>query len=241
MRSASARHHERESSSALPAGVFAVVPALNEASQIASVVEDLRAAGAEVVVIDDGSVDGTDQRAGAAGATVLRHAINRGQGAALQTGFKWALARGAQWIVTFDSDGQHTAADLPRLLDPLFKNEADVVLGSRFLGSTEGLTAPRRVILKLATIFTRMATGLRVTDAHNGLRAFSRNAAAALHLRLDRMAHASELMDQIRSSEMRITEVPVSIRYTDYSRRKGQRSSGAFRVLFDYLLYRWMR
>jgi glycosyltransferase involved in cell wall biosynthesis len=223
-------------------GIFIVVPAYNEARAIGTVVTNLMSAGwRNVLVIDDGSSDETRAAARAAGALVLTHVINRGQGAALQTGISYALQRGAEVIVTFDSDGQHRVEDLEGLIAPILDQTADVALGSRFLGSTEKIPWSRKLLLRAAVWFTRFTSGLRVTDAHNGLRAFSRNAAARIHIDLDRMAHASELIDQVARGRMRFVEVPVHIRYSDYSRRKGQSSLGAFRVLFDYIWSRWTR
>ena len=218
-----------------------VIPAYNEAEAIGTVVAELVARGHEVIVVDDGSRDSTADVAGRHGAIVLRHAINRGQGAALQTGIACALQRGAAEIVTFDSDGQHSAEDEDTLVAPLRAGRADVVLGSRFTGTTAGMPRRRRAILAAAVIFTRVASGVRVTDTHNGLRAFTRAAAAKLDIRLDRMAHASELLDQIVRHDLRYEEVPVHVRYTDYSRRKGQSSFAALRILADYVLGRWMR
>jgi glycosyltransferase involved in cell wall biosynthesis len=221
--------------------VWVVIPAFNEAAAIGSVIADLRAFASKIVVVDDGSVDGTADQAQEAGAIVLRHVINRGQGAALQTGIEYALRRGASAIVTFDSDGQHSPADVPTLVAPLRDGRADIVLGSRFLGSTESMPTLRRIVLHFAVLFTRIVSGLEVTDAHNGLRAFSRRAASAVHIQLDRMAHASELMDQIRRSGLVYTEVPVHVRYTEYSRQKGQRGVHAVRIAFDYFIGKFVR
>lgn len=221
--------------------IWVVVPAYNEARVIGSVVEELVARGHCVVVVDDGSGDGTPDAAHRAGAVVLRHAVNRGQGAALQTGIAYALRRGAEHIVTFDSDGQHVAEDVDALVVPLLAGRADVTLGSRFIGSSEGMPGGRKAVLALAVVFTRVASGARVTDTHNGLRAFTRVAAAKLDIRLDRMAHASEILDQIVRHGLRYEEVPVHVRYTDYSRRKGQSSFAALRILADYVVGRWMR
>lgn len=220
---------------------FAVVPAYNEAGVVAESVRALTAASLRVIVVDDGSTDGTGAAARAAGATVLRHIVNRGQGAALQTGISYALRGGAQQIVTFDADGQHGAESVAALLQPLIDGRADVVLGSRFLDDETRVPVLRRLTLKAAVVFTRLMTGLRITDTHNGLRAMTRGAAEKIALRQDRMAHASEILDQIAAAKLRHVEVPVHIRYSDYARRKGQSSLGAFRVALDYLLGRWLR
>ncbi|HUR81446.1 MAG TPA: glycosyltransferase family 2 protein [Thermoanaerobaculia bacterium] len=221
--------------------ISVVIPAYNEAEAVGGVVAELVGRGHRVIVVDDGSRDATTSAAKRNGAIVLRHAVNRGQGAALQTGIAYALKRGAEFIVTFDSDGQHAAEDVDALVAPLLAHRADVTLGSRFRGSTEGMTALRRMMLKAAVLFTRYASGARVTDTHNGLRAFTRAAAAKLDIRLDRMAHASEILDQIVQHGLRYEEVPVHVRYTAYSRRKGQSSIAALRILADYVLGRWMR
>ena len=175
-----------------------------------------------VVVVDDGSADRTSETALEAGATVLRHLMNRGQGAALQTGIEYSLKKGADVIVTFDADGQHDAADVAALLHPIVDGFADVVLGSRFLGKAENMPLSRWVVLKCGLVFTRWTSGLKLTDTHNGLRAFSRRAAQHVRFINDRMAHASELMDLIRKNKLHYLEVPVHVRYTEQTRKKGQ-------------------
>jgi glycosyltransferase involved in cell wall biosynthesis len=220
------------------ASVWIVIAAFNERRAIAGVINDLRSKYAHVVVVDDGSKDATAAIASSAGATVLRHAINRGQGAAIATGVRYALQHGAEWVVTFDADGQHSTADVALLLAPLQDGRADVALGSRFLsGAASRRTMPwqRALLLRGAVLFTRMTTGLQVTDAHNGLRAFSRHAASVIQWRADRMAHASEIPSEIRRHRLRFVEVPVTITYSDYSLGKGQRGFDAIRVLIEYL------
>jgi glycosyltransferase involved in cell wall biosynthesis len=222
--------------------LWVVIPAYNEARAIGAVIADVQRVTSNIAVIDDGSTDDTGRVARAAGAVVLRHVLNRGQGAALQTGIEYALLRGASIITTFDSDGQHSADDLNVLVAPIVAGDADIVLGSRFLGRGASAIPPlRRQLLRAATRFTRAVSGVQVTDTHNGLRAFSRAAAQRIRIRLDRMAHASELIDQIHSSGFRYVEVPVEVRYTEYSRAKGQRGIHALRVAFDYLIGKWVR
>src|SRR5262249_33173639 len=145
-----------------------------------------------------GSTDATSSVAIRHPVWLIKHSLNRGQGAALQTGIDFALERGAGIIVTFDADGQHSAGDVDALVRPIQEGSADVALGSRFLGRTVGLPLSRRLILKLAVLFTRIFSRISVTDTHNGLRAFSRTAAECIHITHDRMAHASEILDQIR-------------------------------------------
>lgn len=233
-------------SAALPEAVRTrtaiVIAAFNEAGCIATVVTELRAlAYPLVIVVDDGSPDDTAELARLAGATVLRHYVNRGQGAALQTGITYALARGAEVIVTFDADGQHDAADLPAMIGPVAGGEVHICLGSRFLEKRAEMPRLRRLLLRAAVLFTRMTSRVKLTDAHNGFRAFSRQAAQSIDIQLDRMAHASEIVDQFYQSGLPFREIPVRVHYTEYSLRKGQRSSAALRVAFDYLLGRLTR
>ena len=214
-------------------GTWVVIAAFNEARAIGPVVAELVASGWRTVVVDDGSRDDTAAIAGGAGAIVLRHVLNRGQGAALQTGIDFAIGRGAARVVTFDADGQHDAADLPALVAAL--DGADVALGSRFLGRIEGATAGRRALLRTATRVSNRLSGITLSDAHCGLRAFRATAAPQLRMFADGMSHASELLGKIADTGLRFVEVPVTIRYTDYSRAKGQTWISAVRILFDYL------
>jgi len=218
--------------------VFVVIPAYNESTCIEEVAREVRAVYPNVVVVDDGSRDDTLSAARRGARYALRHPINRGQGAALQTGITFALARGAKYVVTFDADGQHRVEDIEALLEPIRKGECEIALGSRFLGKTVDMPGGRRRVLKLAVLFTRLVNRVQLTDAHNGLRAFSRVAAQRIDITLDRMAHASELIDQIRRSGLAYKEVPVQIRYTEYSMAKGQSSRGALRIVLHYLLGR---
>lgn len=215
-----------------------VIPAYNESRIIAATIEGLREQFCNIVVVDDFSQDATGEFASAAGAHVCRHPLNLGQGAALATGIAYALQNGAEIVVTFDADGQHDPADAQRMIDILIDENYDVVLGSRFLGTAPGLTRRRRFLLKTALAFTRFNTGLRLTDTHNGLRVISRNAAAAIQLRQNRMAHASEFLDEIARLKLRYREAPCRIAYTDYSREKGQSMFGALAVLRDLAIER---
>jgi glycosyltransferase involved in cell wall biosynthesis len=212
---------------------WVVVPALNEAATVRNVIRSIKSQGYEVVCVDDGSWDATAARARGAGAHVVRHPLNLGQGAALQTGIDFALEKGAEFILTFDADSQHSVDDLHRLLQALHEQGADFALGSRFLGDTVNLPRIRRWLLSAATLFTRISTGMAVTDAHNGIRAMTKRAAARLHLRQNRMAHASEIIAQIGNSGLRYVEVPVTITYSAHSLHKGQKLSGAFSILAD--------
>jgi polyprenyl-phospho-N-acetylgalactosaminyl synthase len=221
--------------------IWVVIAAYNEAAMIAQVVAALVQRGHTVVAIDDGSTDASGSIAGAAGAIVVTHSINLGQGAALQTGIEFALQNGAEYIVTFDADGQHRAGDIDALIAALQTHDADFALGSRFRGGAVAMPLSRRLLLRAATWFTCAMTGLQVTDTHNGLRAMTRRGASRIMLRQNRMAHASELLDQIARSGLRHVEVPVTIEYSRYSLAKGQRVADSVRILVDLSAQRLVR
>lgn len=215
-----------------------VIPAYNEEKILPTVLGELSALPYKIVVVDDGSLDGTLEAARAFPVTILRHLSNLGQGAALQTGIQYALETGqAGAVVTFDADGQHNPGDIARLLEPLSRGY-DAVLGSRFMQGGAALEMPylKRTTLWLAVRVTRWMTGLPLTDTHNGLRAFSREAAERIRIRQNGMAHASEILNQVAALKLKWCEVPVIIRYTSYSRRKGQSILNSVNILWDILM-----
>ncbi len=219
--------------------VCVIVPVYNEAFTVATTVSDLLQAFDHVVCVDDGSRDGSAELAQAAGATVLRHVVNQGQGAALRTGFDYVLRHTtATYAVTFDADGQHLVSDARRMVDRAHADHVDVVLASRFTGTTEQMPLLRELILRAAVQFTKVTSRLEVTDTHNGLRVLSRRALERIDLRMPRMAYASELLDAIVPAGLSYVEEPVTVIYTDYSRAKGQRNSNAFNILFDLAVRR---
>ncbi|HET7275111.1 MAG TPA: glycosyltransferase family 2 protein [Longimicrobiaceae bacterium] len=219
--------------------VCVVIPMFNEALVIGGVVAELRARFRHVLCVDDGSTDESAARALEAGATVMKHPTNMGQGAALQTGLSFLLRDPRfQYFVTFDADGQHLVGDASAMLEEARRTGVDVILGSRFLQRGAGVPRARRVLLRGAVAFTRLTTGMRLTDAHNGLRVISRRAASTIDLRLSGMAHASEIITQIGKQKLSCREFPVTIRYTEYSRRKGQSNINALNIAFDVLAER---
>jgi len=219
--------------------IYILIPAYNEAETISSVIAGLIPLGHRIVVINDASKDTTAAIARNAGATVLSHCVNLGQGAALQTGMEYARSKGAEVIITFDADGQHQPSDIARLLDAL--QDADIALGSRFLGEALGIHPVRRLVLKLMTHYTNFMTGLTLTDVHNGLRAMKVSAIRSINLKQNRMAHASEILSQVAQHKLRCKEVPCTIIYTPYSRAKGQKLFHAIHIFADLLLQRLYR
>ena len=230
-----------ESAPDVASATWVVIPAYNEGPVLGDTLAALAGLPYRVVVVDDGSTDDTWRRSHEGGAVTLRHPCNLGQGAALQTGIGYALLQpGTRFVVTFDADGQHDPADIARMLDPLVRGACDVTLASRFAtgGVTESMPWLRRVVLKLAVALTRLTTGLRVTDTHNGLRACTAAAAGRLALSQNRMAHASEILSKIAAQRLRYAEVPATVRYTAYSRAKGQTLSNSVNIIWDILMGR---
>jgi len=225
----------------LPPQCFVVVPAYNEAERIGRTLESLLAVASSVVVVDDGSADNTAEVALRYPVWILRHPVNLGQGAAIQTGITFALRQGADDVATFDADGQHDPSDLIRMLQTLRESGADYALGSRFLGRAEGIPFTRKVMLKAAVWYTRIMSGIHVTDTHNGIRLMTRRGAERIHITMNRMEHASEILDQIARSGLRYIEVPVTIRYSQASLAKGQKSTAAIRMGLRILAERVMR
>ena len=215
---------------------IALVPAFNESTVVAEVVAELRSLFDHVVVVDDGSRDTTAYAAKGAGAVVLRHRVNLGQGAALQTGFDHALSRpGIRYVVTVDADGQHRAEDAVALLELARAADLQVVLGTRYTADLRPQDMPwsRRLLLRAALRFSRATTGLALTDTHNGLRVLRRDALTRLRLVHNGMAHASELEHHVARLGLTWAEAPVTVRYTAYSRAKGQSGLNAVNIIFD--------
>ena len=216
--------------------IVAIIPAYNEGSRVAEAVRDALLFVDDAVVIDDCSSDKTSEQAFKAGAFVLRHIINRGQGAALQTGTDYALENlNADIVVHFDADCQMQGKDIPKMIKPILENQADVVLGSRFLSGKLQMPLSRKIILKLGIVFTLIISGIKLSDTHCGFRALSRKAAREIKITRDRMAHASEILDLIKVKKMRFVECAVEIKYSKESLAKGQSSWGAFIIVKDLL------
>ncbi len=213
-----------------------IIPVYNEGKVVRGVVNEALKHFKYIVCVDDGSQDDSVDEIAKTKAYLVNHPINMGQGAALQTGIEFARNLPVDYFVTFDSDGQHKIADVKKMVKILRGGKVDVVLGSRFLGDAHGITGLKRTVLKLAVVFTRLTTGLRLTDTHNGLRVFNRKVANEIQITLPDMSHASEILEIIAQKEYRYKEVPVTIEYTSYSKTKGQSIINAINIAFDTLL-----
>jgi len=215
---------------------FIVIPAYNEEKMIDKVIFDIKKEGfSNIIVVDDGSVDKTAQVAKKAGAKVLRHILNLGQGAALETGFEYCRRKKADIIVSFDADGQFKACEIKKVIKPIIEKKVDIVLGSRFLGKTINMPFLKFIILKAGIIFTDIFSNIRLTDTHNGFRAFSKEALEKISINHSGMAHASDIIDQINKNDLKFKEVPVTVLYNDYSLKKGQSVFNSFNIVINLL------
>ncbi len=221
--------------------VFIVIPAYNESSSIGKVIGQIKKQGYErIVIVDDGSKDNTAKTAEKRGAVVLKHLINRGQGAALKTGIDYALKQGAEVIVTFDADGQFLAKEIKKLVNSLDR-KTHVVLGSRFLGNAQNIPFMKKLILKIGIIVVRILYGIRVTDSQNGFRALTREAAEKIEISSNRMEHAGEIMHEIVKNNLSYKEVPVTVVYSDYAVKKGQSWTHSIKLGIKMVFNKFMR
>ena len=213
-----------------------IIPVYNEAAVIGDVVAGVLEHFPYVVCVDDGSTDESAVILSKTNVRLVRHPINVGQGAALQTGIEYALLDPQiRYLVTYDADGQHRLEDALSLVQLLRDDGLDIVFGSRFLDQRTQMSVLKRIVLRTAVAYTNVTSGIHLTDAHNGLRAFTVDVGRQLHLRQSGMAHASEIIERVADRKFRFKEAPVEILYTDYSRSKGQSVLNSVNILFDLL------
>jgi glycosyltransferase involved in cell wall biosynthesis len=224
------------------ADVWVIVRCYNEATVVGDVIRGLKRVFPNVVGVDDGSRDTSADEMARAGANVVRHSINLGAGAALQTGLQYALLdHQAAYFLCFDADGQHRVEDAAAMAARMRVENLDILIGSRFLGRAENIPSSRRLILIAGRLFERFTSKIELTDAHNGLRVFSRRFAGMVDLSMSDMAYASELLSLISRSGLPYGEHPVTIDYTEYSLHKGQRSINSVNIAMDIWLNQILR
>ncbi len=214
--------------------VFIVLPAHNEEQRIGRVIRDLFQHGfVNVIVVDDGSTDDTANEAAGAGATVLSHAVNRGQGAALQTGNEFAIQNEAKIIVHFDADGQFNVSDIDVGIKKLTAENLDIVFGSRFLDNRSKIPFFKKYfILPLSRVINNWITGLKLSDVHNGFRIIRKETAEKIQITQDQMAHNSQIPRLVKENNLKYGELPVEVFYFE----NGQGVIGGFKILWDLLI-----
>ncbi|MCX6744234.1 MAG: glycosyltransferase family 2 protein [Candidatus Parcubacteria bacterium] len=218
--------------------VWIVIPAYNEGKNISGVISQLKEITSSIVVVDDCSTDNTFEVVKNLNVNLLRHFINRGQGAALQTGTEFALRQGAEIVVHFDADGQMQVKDIVKVIEPIVENKAEVVFGSRFLNKNSQIPWTKKNFIHFpARIFNWLFTGIKLSDAHCGFRVLSKSAAEKIEITQDGMAHATEILDLVRQNNLKYQEVPVEILYHEY----GQRFGSGLRIIRDLVLAKIIR
>jgi glycosyltransferase involved in cell wall biosynthesis len=221
---------------------FIIIPAYNETEVIAESITPLLSLGYEVVVVDDGSKTNIESHIKNLKVHFLRHEINLGQGAALQTGMDYINKFNPEYVVHYDADGQHNYKDIVFFIEVLKNNNADIVLGSRFLKKETQALIPfgRQVILKIARLVNWLFAGLLLTDAHNGFRVMKGSVLNKMRLTENRMAHATEILRIINKEKLVYAEAPTEIHYTEYSLQKGQKPTASINILIDLILHRFI-
>ena len=222
--------------------IFIIVPGFNEALVIRQTIEALLAKKYSIVVVDDASTDDTRKALLGLPLYYIRHLSNLGQGAAIRTGMQLALEKGARYLVTFDADGQHDTNDIEKMIAIMQQEKADIIFGSRFLqGAATNVQTSRRMVLKTARFINYLASGILLSDANNGLRAMTREAALKMQITENRSSHNAQVQNMVKKHQLKYAECPVNICYSAYSKKKGLRNINSIRILYDLILYKIFR
>ena len=217
--------------------VFVIIPVFNEERMIGTVVDTLKKKFTNIICVDDGSSDKSLDIIKSKNIHTLKHLVNLGQGASLQTGIDFAILNGAKFFLTFDSDGQHNLKDSIQMIRLIKKTNLDIILGSRFLNNQHQKKIPylRKLLLKIAIKLSNFFSDVNLTDTHNGLRVFNLRFAKKLKIKLNRMSHPSDILKNISKNKFKFKEYPSKIVYSDYSISKGQKNINSFNILFDMI------
>lgn len=220
--------------------IYIVIPAFNEAGSIGKVIKDLLSCGyTNIIVIDDGSSDETAGIVEDFNVFLIKHPVNMGPGAAIKTGIDFALLKNADIIVTFDADGQHLAKDIYGLAKPIITNKAEITLGNRFLNNSSKVPIFKKIILKAGAMLMFLMYGILSSDSHNGLKAISRSAASRIDIKSNGWEYCSEIIEEIMLKKIKYQEVPVTVKYSDYSIKKGQKIYNSF-YIFSKMFVKWI-
>lgn len=220
--------------------ILIAIPAYNEGRiihhTIASIKKHITNLPATILVVDDGSTDNTHEQALNLGVLVATHTINRGLGGALGTALEYAKFHHFDILVTLDADGQHDPTDIPKIIKPLLTNQADVVIGTRTRSRQGQMPLDRKIIITLSNLLTGLLFGQTTSDSQSGFRAFNTRAINSIHLKTERMEVSSEFFSEIRRLRLRLSEIPIKVIYTDYSRSKGQANTNAWNIFYKLIL-----
>ncbi len=222
--------------------IFVIVPCYNESCIISTTITALLQQGYKVIVVDDGSNNNCREHFNTMPVYYLHHVINLGQGAAIQTGIDFALQKEATYLVTFDADGQHDVKDIRRMIDKLEEENLEFVFGSRFLeGAQTNVDKTRRALLQFSRFTNFFISGALLSDSNNGLRVFTSAAARQIRIKENRRTHSSDLIYQVVKKKIKFGEAPVSVRYSEYSRKKGIQNVEGINIFISMLIYKFFR
>ena len=212
------------------------IPAFNEEQNIASLIIKLKEISDKIIVCDDGSTDMTGKIAENLGVTVITHKKNQGYGAAIKSIFSKARDLNADILVTFDADGQHRIEDIKTVVEPILKNQADIVIGSRFLNKNDKVPKYRKFGIKALTTITNASISGNLTDSQSGFRCYNKKILSDLNLSDYGMGISTEILIKASKKEFRIIEVPITILYEGDTSTHSPVSHGAS-VLLSTIKY----
>jgi glycosyltransferase involved in cell wall biosynthesis len=217
--------------------VWILVPCFNEGKVVKNTLNELSNFFNNILVVDDGSTDNTYDILCSMDVTIVRHPINLGQGAAIDSGFKYLLREDkSKCVITFDADGQHSIKDAVSFAGEITSCKEDVILGSRFINNNSNVPFLKKIALKLATHISNLILGLKLTDTHNGMKAFKIKCLRQINIQIDGYGFESELISKIKSSGISYKEMPTEIIYSDYSMKKGQSLRNGLRIIESLFL-----
>ena len=216
--------------------IYVIIPLFNESKVLNEVIDKVQGTFKNIIVIDDGSTDNSYELLLKKDITLIRHPINLGQGAAIATGFEYVKKiENAFAVITFDADGQHSIDDAKKFAEAILNCDEEIIFGSRFLGNEKNIPYIKRNVLKIATFFTNIITGMKLSDTHNGLKAIKKSCIKKIDLDINGYAFESQLIYQISKHRILYKEFPANIIYTDYSMSKGQSIRNGFIIIEDLL------
>lgn len=220
--------------------IIAVIPAYNEATRIATVIQDAQQYVEQVIVVDDGSTDDTAAVSVQAGALVVQHIENCGAGAATMTAIESARALQADIIITLDADGQHDPHDIPAVLQPILEDKADIVFADRF-GQRNSIPTIRRIFNAIGNLVTFVATGRWVNDSQCGFKVFGPKAVREIDIRMSKFEFCTEIVRECVQWNWRVAQIPTKVMYSEYTMAKGQSFALGVRTAFRILLRSFLR
>ena len=216
--------------------IYVIVPAFNEQNVIKDIINNLLKNFSNVIVINDGSNDKTLEIINDLDIKILSHEINLGVGAAVQTGFDYVSdIPDAKAVITFDADGQHLVDDAVEMAKEILICDEGIIFGTRFPKHSKNIPKVKRIVLKLIAKITDLVTGVTLSDAHNGLKAYKVSTIKELELQFSSYSYESELITQVAKKKIEYKEMSTDIKYTSYSIKKGQKLLNGLLIIEDLL------